>query len=210
MTKQARVKELGRPIDTDSEQTRKNILTSAKYCFSKRGYRKTSNKDIAERANVTAATIYYYFKNKSDLFIAAHHESQKVILDIAHAVLKDATSMVDAWVEITQKTNDRTGDDTTMFNAIVRAEAKRNPELSEALYDHEWRDIFRRLVKVGISANEVKPERERELRAVLSALNFAFSHHAIQSSKKEHDTCVDGMINLFRGKLVQHASNKRC
>lgn len=204
MTKRERVRELGRPADTDSEQTRKNILTSAIECFSVAGYRKTSNRDIADRAGVTAATIYYYFKSKSELFIAAHRESQAIMLNIAWQALEGATSMIETWIQVTQEIFEyHDSVNMKMFNAFVRMEAKRNSEISEVLYDQDWRDFFHELAKIGVQSGELDPAKEREARAVMSALNFGLSHHGIESTLETHEECIDGMTNLFRGKLIK-------
>ena len=64
----------GRPPDSSGEETRAKIIEAAKERFGLAGFKETSNKHIAERAGLTAATIYYYFKNKSDLFLAVHGE----------------------------------------------------------------------------------------------------------------------------------------
>jgi TetR/AcrR family transcriptional regulator, cholesterol catabolism regulator len=46
---------------------RPKILELAKESFAKRGYIGTSLRDLAERAGVTAAALYYHFEKKEDL-----------------------------------------------------------------------------------------------------------------------------------------------
>ncbi|MDE0065098.1 MAG: TetR/AcrR family transcriptional regulator [Gammaproteobacteria bacterium] len=204
MARKARTKELGRPVASDSEATRANILAAAKACFGSTGFRSTSNRDIAEKAGVTAATIYYYFKNKSDLFITVHHEVQAKILGVARKVMEEATSLTEAWIEMSQGIFElHKGDpDIARFNAVVRQEGVRHPEIAEVRYDQEWRDIFRKLAELGISTGEIDPARERELRAVLSVLNFGISHHAVESSVSAHEACIRGLTDLLRGELI--------
>ena len=205
MARKARTKELGRPIASDSEATRANILAAAKACFGSSGYRTTSNRDIAEKAGVTAATIYYYFRNKSDLFVTVHHEVQERILGVAKKVMEEATSLAEAWTEMSEGIFEvHKGDpDMARFNAVVRQEGVRHPEISEVRYDQEWRDIFGKLADLGISTGEVDPAKERELRAVLSALNFGISHHAVESSASAHAACIRGLADLLRGELIK-------
>ena len=50
------------------DEIRNKILSVAKKEFLKNGYRKTSLKTIAEQVQITAPTIYCYFKNKDDVF----------------------------------------------------------------------------------------------------------------------------------------------
>ena len=45
-----------------------NIIRAAARVFSRRGYRLTQMEEIAKEADVSKATLYYYFKGKIDLF----------------------------------------------------------------------------------------------------------------------------------------------
>jgi len=47
----------------------KRLLDSALTLFSENGYDGTSIREIIERAGVTRPVLYYYFKNKEDLFL---------------------------------------------------------------------------------------------------------------------------------------------
>ncbi len=52
----------------NAQQTKKNILENAKYLFSKKGYDATSIGEIAKASNINKAMLYYYFKNKIDIY----------------------------------------------------------------------------------------------------------------------------------------------
>jgi len=52
----------------DAASTESKLLESALALFSERGYRGASIREIIERAGVTRPVLYYYFKNKEDLF----------------------------------------------------------------------------------------------------------------------------------------------
>ena len=45
-----------------------NIIRAAATVFSRRGYRLTQMEEIAKEADVSKATLYYYFRGKIDLF----------------------------------------------------------------------------------------------------------------------------------------------
>ena len=45
------------------------ILRSAEILFAKKGYHQTSMEEIGDLAEVSAGTVYFYFKNKEDLII---------------------------------------------------------------------------------------------------------------------------------------------
>jgi AcrR family transcriptional regulator len=54
--------------------TRKQILDASLHLFSEKGFAKTSVRDIAHRAGITDAAIYYHFKSKRELFEALFEE----------------------------------------------------------------------------------------------------------------------------------------
>lgn len=211
MARKPTTRERGRPADTDSDQTRQKILDAAKDCFGNAGFKSTSNRDIAEKAGVTAATIYYYFENKSDLFISVHHEVQEKILGLTRRGLEGATSLIDSWVDQSSEMSELYQSDPHLakFLAVVRLEAMRNPELAEALYDEEWRDIFHTFADLGVSTGELDPDKERRFRAVMSALNFGMRQHAIESTPMVHALAMQGILDLFRGDLIKPKKGRR-
>ena len=48
---------------------RKLILTAAEQCFAKYGYKKTTMEDISRIVGLSKAAMYYYFKNKGEMYI---------------------------------------------------------------------------------------------------------------------------------------------
>ncbi len=52
------------------EQTKKDIIDSAAEVFIKYGFKKATIEDIAKKINKAKGYIYYYFKDKEDLFRA--------------------------------------------------------------------------------------------------------------------------------------------
>jgi AcrR family transcriptional regulator len=59
---------------------RLQILESALDEFAEQGFEGATTKVIAERAGVTQGLVYFYFKSKDDLFIAAFkHQSQQIL-----------------------------------------------------------------------------------------------------------------------------------
>lgn len=54
----------GRPIDTDQQDLKKQILDTAEQLFSDSGYAATSIRRIADGSGVNPALVHYYFGNK--------------------------------------------------------------------------------------------------------------------------------------------------
>jgi len=64
-------------VAAERRDTRSRALDAAFRLFSQRGYEATSMREIAERAGVTKATLYYHFQNKADL-VRSLYESYQV------------------------------------------------------------------------------------------------------------------------------------
>ncbi|NIT35980.1 MAG: TetR family transcriptional regulator [candidate division Zixibacteria bacterium] len=67
-------------------RTRRRILKAARRLFSARGYHGVSITDLAAAAKVNRAVLYYYFKNKRDLY----RETIKSVLELIPALWERA------------------------------------------------------------------------------------------------------------------------
>ncbi|OBH00471.1 TetR family transcriptional regulator, partial [Mycobacterium sp. E2699] len=63
--------QLGRPVGASGEETRRRLLVATMRCVAQRGYSKATIREIARTAEVTSASLYNYFPNKSELIKAA-------------------------------------------------------------------------------------------------------------------------------------------
>ncbi|MBN1215795.1 MAG: TetR/AcrR family transcriptional regulator [Candidatus Lokiarchaeota archaeon] len=72
-----------------SENKKEQILTAANECFAKFGYKKTTLEDIGEKIGLNKASIYYYFKNKEEIFTTiVFNEFQHYIIKL-HQDIKE-------------------------------------------------------------------------------------------------------------------------
>ena len=53
------------------DEKRSQILTAAKDLFNRLGYNKTSVDDISQSVGMKKSSLYYYFKNKEDMFMCS-------------------------------------------------------------------------------------------------------------------------------------------
>ncbi len=68
------------------QDTRTKIINEAEYIFAKYGYRRANLEDIASRLGKGKSFIYYYFKNKEEMFAAVlQKESDRLINELANA-----------------------------------------------------------------------------------------------------------------------------
>ncbi|MGV7942548.1 TetR family transcriptional regulator, partial [Mycobacterium kansasii] len=71
-----------------AERTRATILAAAEALIAERGFDRTSLQQVADRAGVTKANVYYYFRTKEALLggvVAPHAQALRELVDDAAA-----------------------------------------------------------------------------------------------------------------------------
>jgi len=77
-------------LDRQNNQTARNILEAATKLFALKGYHGTSIRDIAKEAEISIATLYYYAKNKDDLYRQVFEEVYREEIATIGSVLDNA------------------------------------------------------------------------------------------------------------------------
>ncbi|ANF49126.1 hypothetical protein A0O34_00500 [Chryseobacterium glaciei] len=62
-------------------EMRKRILNGARKIFLEKGYENTSMRNIASEIDYSAGTLYFHFKDKSEIFHELHKEGFRLLLD---------------------------------------------------------------------------------------------------------------------------------
>ncbi|MGH7964699.1 MAG: TetR/AcrR family transcriptional regulator [Candidatus Binatia bacterium] len=79
------------------QQKRQEVADAAFGLFLKEGFHRTTTRDIARRAGVSAGAVFTYFKDKEDiLFHIVSHEQEKTetqLVQMLHQLTQDATGM---------------------------------------------------------------------------------------------------------------------
>lgn len=76
-------------VQDGDNKNRLQILFHAKILYAEKGFAGTSMRDIAQAASVNLSLIYYYFKNKEDLFFSVLEEG---FLGLDQALRKDLSN----------------------------------------------------------------------------------------------------------------------
>jgi AcrR family transcriptional regulator len=105
-----------------TSSTRQHILDTARAVFATQGFGKTSLDHIASTAGVSKMTIFYHFKNKEELVVAALDESH---VECMAGVQKDASALEH--------------NDNRLIGAIFEV-------LEERLSRHDLNDIYLRAI----------------------------------------------------------------
>ncbi|SDL95543.1 TetR/AcrR family transcriptional regulator [Sediminibacillus halophilus] len=132
---------LGRPRASDRKQpTTDIILQAAIELFLARGYQEVSVDDVATAANVTKATVYYYYPSKAALFTETIVQLMSHIHAQIQAILQKAIPLRERLLEIAEAHLTATFDiDLDSFmretkNAVSEEQTIRMQHAEEKLY----------------------------------------------------------------------------
>lgn len=76
-------------VKTKKERVKELIGKSAMQCFARYGLEKTTLDDIAKAVGLNKASLYYYYKNKEDIFLeVAVNEGEQSIRDLQEKTLQ--------------------------------------------------------------------------------------------------------------------------
>ncbi|BDZ71779.1 TetR/AcrR family transcriptional regulator [Methanobacterium petrolearium] len=67
---------------------RKNIIDTAEELFFKRGYENITMADIAEGAELARSTLYLYFKNKKEIYLAISFRSTELLNKMLKKIMR--------------------------------------------------------------------------------------------------------------------------
>ena len=199
-------RKLGRPPATSSEETRKRILDAARRCFSEFGYDATTNRQLADIAELTTGAIYHYFDSKLELYIETHAQVQETVYarfaKAIEGVEETFVARIDAVLDEALALN-REDPSLASFLLTVRTDSGRHAELAAvpALRPLSRSTFFGDLVALAISTGELHADDAQTLQDVLSALMTglvaASSHDPVI-----HQRAADGIRRLVSGSLI--------
>lgn len=150
--------------ERQAQQTREEILGAARRLFAERGYTRTSVRDIAEAAGVSAQTVYDSVGSKQALVASLNDviDVEAGIPAIAGAVVRssDPTEIVATAARITRSILEHSGD---VIHALVTGAAA-EPELEAVLADGQRRHLQGAKTIVGLLAavNALNPSIDRK------------------------------------------------
>jgi AcrR family transcriptional regulator len=86
-----------------SDRTRESILDAARIAFARKGFSGVTIRDITDLAAVTRAGFYYYFSDKTELFIELGTETYRQVLEVAEGFgelgIPPSRAELEEWVD---------------------------------------------------------------------------------------------------------------
>ncbi|MEU0496333.1 TetR/AcrR family transcriptional regulator [Mycobacterium sp. NPDC006124] len=120
----------GRPVNSDSAETRNRILRSARQVVNERGYQATTFQAIAAAADLSRPTLHYYFASREEIYQSLVIEAGAVVAELVEVARRPATlaAQFAALVEAVRQADARDRSQVA-FIVSARLESARNPEL---------------------------------------------------------------------------------
>jgi AcrR family transcriptional regulator len=81
--------------EREKEQRKNDIVDAAERVFFKRGHENATMDDVAEEAELSKGTLYLYFKNKEDLYLAIHLRGNRIMHSLFEKAVKNAKTGIE-------------------------------------------------------------------------------------------------------------------
>jgi AcrR family transcriptional regulator len=200
---------LGRPPAAESAETRQRILEAARSCFAELGYASTTNRDIGERAGLTAGAIYHYFDSKDELFGAVIEQVVTRIFGEFDRVLEESSTFVDRVRGLLEIAIVLHREDASLarFSTVYPVELLRHKDLADRVPAELWGrgiEFFNQLAQDAADAGELQPGVSPTAVAnMLLSITIGLAHFAaLGEGLEEHTAVVLVVERLFEGTLV--------
>lgn len=195
---------IGRPKGASSEATTARILAAARTCFSRTGYAATTNKDIAEEAGVTTATIYLYFESKTALYKATVRDAYQELLP-HYAEAARAKSLREGFIAVLAASAPLHARDPSLaaFFSALPVEMRRHAEIAAVIRD-EGRDVtalFGALVELGVKKREIRAAQAPHVLALFIACTLGLSLFVTSIDSSNFEGVIASFADLIDGRL---------
>ncbi|WP_148575882.1 TetR/AcrR family transcriptional regulator [Nocardioides caldifontis] len=180
------------------------ILNVAAQVVSEHGYHNTSLEMVADRVDLTKASLYHYFDSKDDLFSACFQAvAEKTIARLA-AVANAAPTPLDALRDlILEQLEIFVHDDPHMARLFLQ-----HQDWPESMREEQrhWRrqheEIFVAVVEDGVASGQLHPRDPRvALHCMHGSINFVpiwFRSRTASEDRKVLTLVTESILDIFR------------
>ena len=161
---------------------RREIISASVDLFAQKGFKVTTLDDIAEKSEFGKGTIYNYFANKEEIFVAIIEEVSKKFLREVEEIYNDEISVKEFFTKLTLRFFELYEKHSHMFILMFRIRAEFESMIShkstESLqcYQTETNDLYRKVIERGIKNGEIKDIDTDSLLVFYRSVFFPFIH----------------------------------
>jgi AcrR family transcriptional regulator len=201
--------QLGRPVGASGEETRQRIIVATMRSVARVGYSRTTMREIARLANVTSASLYNYFPNKSELIkatIAARAEAAMPRLRRAAEGAGDIVDRIEAVLDECGALM-REYPDLAAFEWAIRAENVIAPDRHGTGGFETFREIIENAVAKAHQRGELADHPDpRAVVEAIYALVYGLTELAAAMAPADYQAALSSAKVLVRGTLFAKIS----
>ncbi|HYQ56793.1 MAG TPA: TetR/AcrR family transcriptional regulator [Draconibacterium sp.] len=181
--------------------SKQQIIEAAGITFERYGFKKTSMDDIAFAAGKGKSSLYYYFKNKEEVFEAVVAHEADILVNEINLSINASTSAIDKlrnYVTTRMKRFVQRGNLTTALNDNFLATFSFIEKIRNNYRDFEV-EMIAKIIEEGIQKKEFKPiDAEFTAEAILTCM-IGFEVPLLTKSQAVEDSVVkiNSVINMF-------------
>lgn len=139
---------------------KEKILREAIRVFAQHGYRNTDVQVIADAAGVGKGTIYRYFGNKKDLFLAAADAGMKLVEERFFAAIENCSDPLDALRAATLACGEFFQDNPELVEILIQERAEFRGAIPEThlVYRQKNRGVIEEMLQRGVQTGQIRSD----------------------------------------------------
>jgi AcrR family transcriptional regulator len=196
----------GRPPATDSNETLRSLLDTARALFAVRGYDGVTNKELAAAAGLTAGALYHYVDSKLDLYVAVEADVQRLIYARFQQAVASSDTFIGKLEAVLDAAAAMNAEDPTLatFVGVVRTDLRRHPEVAERLERpaSQREQFFVDIVDVGVRTGEIDVADRHAVDDFIRTILIGLTD-GVSDSPERHRSAIEGIKRLLHGTLVR-------
>ncbi len=157
----------------EEQRTKWAVLMAAATLFAQKGYSAASVREIVEAAGVTKPTLYYYFKNKEDLYVKLMDEALGAFSGLLNDSLGRSGGLRERLLELFCTINELLHEHVDMLrliNSMIYGPRGATPEYSLEAQHTLLERVMTDLLKAGVEEGELLEENIPETLLLLLGL----------------------------------------
>jgi len=187
-----------RPNQTEDVTTVTRILHNALDHFSRYGYSGASVREITHASEVTKPTLYYYFKNKEELYTKLSHTCFEEIFTSLSQAVKEGTTTFDKIMnyinEYSRLCKERFA--VARFVHMMAMAAERNiPDVGIQEFNQKVMGLIYKVIEDATKNGEIAKEKQPEISyCIISILSTRVSSLLVGPPNISDQTVVENAV----------------
>lgn len=198
--------QMGRPSGADGDQTMRRIKAAAIQLVAEVGYANATMKGIAQRAGLTSAAIYHYYRSKEALVVDALESTLDEMIERLVAAGERESGLVGRLTSVLEEAIACTQDypDVTRFEASLSFETSRHPDLSAVRDKRRSSEeaLYRQLIETAIAGGEVPGTVDAQaLVDTITSLSWGLTYLSATAPADRHHRAVRAVEGVLAAGL---------